>query len=126
MESELFGHEKGAFTGAVERPAGLFELANGGTLFLDEIGEIPSADPGQMLRVLDDSRSPTARRPKRIQLDVRVSRPPTAISKRSWSAEHFRQDLFYRLNVFRRPDAAAARAQGRSARPLRGRACSRR
>ena len=100
IESELFGREKGAFTGAHARQVGRFEVANGGTLFLDEIGEIPVELQAKLLRVLQDGEFERLGSPKTIKVDVRV----IAATSRDLKAEvrngRFREDLFYRLNVF--------------------------
>ena len=100
MESELFGHEKGAFTGAVERRAGCFELAQGGTLLLDELAEMPIATQAKLLRVLEDSRVRRLGGKSETLVDVRVvaatNRPPEEAIKKG----QLREDLYYRLNVF--------------------------
>jgi DNA-binding NtrC family response regulator len=101
IESELFGHEKGAFTGALERREGCFEQAHGGTLLLDEVGEMPMVAQSKLLRVLEDGRVRRLAGKSEIQLDSRVisatNRPPeAAIEKKT-----LREDLYYRLNVFR-------------------------
>jgi DNA-binding NtrC family response regulator len=100
MESELFGHEKGAFTGAVERRAGCFELAQGGTLLLDELAEMPFGTQAKLLRVLEDSRVRRLGGKTETVVDVRViaatNRPPDEAIKKGL----LREDLFYRLNVF--------------------------
>jgi transcriptional regulator with PAS, ATPase and Fis domain len=100
IESELFGHEKGAFTGAVAARAGCFELANRGTLFLDEIAEMPIALQPRLLRVLEDKRVRRLGGAQEFLVDVRVltatnQDPPEAVGKNK-----LREDLFYRLNVF--------------------------
>jgi DNA-binding NtrC family response regulator len=95
IESELFGHERGAFTGAVDRRAGCFERANGGTLFLDEISEMPLAMQPKLLRVLEDSRVQRLGGKGDIDVSVRV----LAATNRS-PAANLRDDLYYRLNVF--------------------------
>jgi len=100
MESELFGHEKGAFTGAVERRAGCFELAQGGTLLLDELAEMPIGTQAKLLRVLEDSRVRRLGGKQESLVDVRVlastnRKPEEAIRK-----GQLREDLYYRLNVF--------------------------
>ena len=79
MESELFGHEKGAFTGAVAQKKGKFEIANGGTIFLDEIGDMPSATQAKLLRVLQEKEFERVGGTQTIRVDVRFSRPRTKI-----------------------------------------------
>ncbi|MGH9466176.1 MAG: sigma-54-dependent transcriptional regulator [Terriglobales bacterium] len=100
MESEIFGHEKGAFTGAMERRAGCFELAEGGTLLLDEIGEMPVATQAKLLRVLEERRLRRLGSRQELAVNVRVlaatNRPP----QESVAAGQLRSDLYYRLNVF--------------------------
>lgn len=100
MESELFGHEKGAFTGAVERRAGCFELAQQGTLLLDEIGDMPVATQAKLLRVLEDGRVRRLGAQKEQQVDVRVLASTNQSLDKSIVEGRFRSDLFYRLNVF--------------------------
>src|SRR5271155_3716868 len=100
MESELFGHEKGAFTGAVERRAGCFELAQNGTVLLDEIGDMPAATQAKLLRVLEDQRVRRLGGKNEIQLDVRVIASTNAPLDAAIREGRFREDLFYRLNVF--------------------------
>jgi len=95
IESELFGHEKGAFTGAMERSAGCFEQAHGGTLFLDEIGEMPQSTQPKLLRVLEDLRVRRLGGKHEIPVDVRVL---AATSQELES--HLREELYYRLSVF--------------------------
>ncbi|NVN98340.1 MAG: sigma-54-dependent Fis family transcriptional regulator [Geobacteraceae bacterium] len=100
LESELFGHEKGAFTDAKERKQGLFEAANRGTIFLDEVGEMDPAVQAKLLRVLE---SRTIRRIggiKNIEVDVRVIAATNRNLKEAMQNGSFREDLFYRLNVF--------------------------
>ncbi len=99
MESELFGHEKGAFTSAVSSKPGRFELASGGTLFLDEIGEIPNEMQVKLLRVLQESEFERVGGIKTIQVDVRLIAATNRDLKREIAANAFREDLFYRLNV---------------------------
>jgi DNA-binding NtrC family response regulator len=95
VESELFGHEKGAFTGAMERSAGCFEQAHGGTLFLDEIGEMPQSTQPKLLRVLEDLRVRRLGGKSEIAVDVRV------LAATSQTLEtHLREELYYRLSVF--------------------------
>ena len=100
MESELFGHEKGAFTGAVERRAGCFELAQNGTVLLDEIGDMPIATQAKLLRVLEDGRVRRLGGKSEIQLDVRVIAATNAPLDNAIREGRFREDLYYRLNVF--------------------------
>jgi two-component system, NtrC family, response regulator AtoC len=99
IESELFGYERGAFTGAVSSKPGRFELANGGTLFLDEIGEIPVEMQVKLLRVLQESEFERVGGIKTIRVDVRLVAATNRDLKRLISAGGFREDLFYRLNV---------------------------
>ena len=95
IESELFGHEKGAFTGAMERSAGCFEQAHGGTLFLDEIGEMPQSTQPKLLRVLEDLRVRRLGGKQEIAVDARV------LAATSQELEtHLREELYYRLSVF--------------------------
>ncbi len=100
IESELFGHEKGAFTGAVERRIGCFELAQNGTVLLDEIGDMPAATQAKLLRVLEDQRVRRLGGKSEIQLDVRVIASTNAPLEAAMREGRFREDLFYRLNVF--------------------------
>jgi DNA-binding NtrC family response regulator len=100
MESELFGHEKGAFTGAVDRRAGCFELAQNGTVLLDEIGDMPVALQAKLLRVLEDSRVRRLGGKNEIQLDVRILAATNSPLETAIREGRFREDLFYRLNVF--------------------------
>lgn len=100
VESELFGRERGAYTGALTRQAGRFEMANGSTIFLDEVGELSPEVQAKLLRVLQEGRFERLGNPKSIKVDVRV----IAATNRDLTTEmrkgHFREDLFYRLNVF--------------------------
>jgi DNA-binding NtrC family response regulator len=100
MESELFGHEKGAFTGAVERRQGCFELAQSGTLLLDEIGDMPATTQAKLLRVLEDGRVRRLGGKTEIQLDVRVLASTNSPLDAHIKEGKFREDLYYRLNVF--------------------------
>ncbi len=99
IESELFGYERGAFTGAVASKPGRFELANGGTLFLDEIGEIPIEMQVKLLRALQESEFERVGGIKTIRVDVRLVAATNRDLKRLISSGTFREDLFYRLNV---------------------------
>ena len=101
IESELFGHEKGAFTGAAERRLGRFELADTGTLFLDEIGEIPSPTQVKLLRVLEEREFMRVGGVQPIKVDVRVVAATNQPLRELVENGHFRSDLFYRLNVLR-------------------------
>jgi DNA-binding NtrC family response regulator len=100
IESEIFGHEKGAFTGAVERRIGCFELANGGTLLLDEIGEMPSATQAKLLRVLEERKLRRLGARTEQDVDVRVLAATNRDPSQAVANGHLRADLYYRLNVF--------------------------
>jgi two-component system nitrogen regulation response regulator GlnG len=100
MESELYGHEKGSFTGAVERRPGKFELANGGTLFLDEIGEIPLPLQVKLLKVLEENEVRRVGGARVRKLDVRIVAATNRDLREMTRNRLFREDLFFRLNVF--------------------------
>lgn len=100
LESELFGHEKGSFTGAVERKTGKFELANGGTILLDEIGEMTSTLQAKLLRVLQEREIDMVGGKKPLPVDVRVIATTNRDLQKEISAGRFREDLYYRLSVF--------------------------
>jgi formate hydrogenlyase transcriptional activator len=100
VESELFGHERGAFTGATERRTGRFELAHGGTIFLDEVGELSPEVQVKLLRVLQEHEFERVGGSKTIGVDVRVIAATNRDLVRAVANEKFRQDLYYRLNVF--------------------------
>ena len=99
MESEVFGHERGAFTGAIERRVGCFELADGGTLLLDEIGEMPSATQAKLLRVLEDSKVRRLGSKSEISVDVRVLAATNKVPEEAVAKGQLRSDLYFRLNV---------------------------
>ncbi len=101
LESELFGHEKGAFTGAVSQRVGRFEQSNGATLFLDEIGDLPLAVQGKLLRVLQDGEFSRIGSNTTIKTDVRIIAATNKNLEQEVAARNFREDLFYRLNVVR-------------------------
>lgn len=100
LESELFGHKKGSFTGAVKDKKGLFEAADGGTIFLDEIGDITPKLQAELLRVLDSGEIKPVGSTKTIQVDVRVIAATNKPLEEGISKGWFREDLFYRINVF--------------------------
>lgn len=101
LEAELFGHVKGAFTGAVQGRIGRFEAANRGTIFLDEIGDMPFAVQSKLLRVLQEKEIERLGGNERVSLDVRVIAATNADLEKRVREGRFRQDLYYRLNVFR-------------------------
>ncbi len=100
IESELFGHEKGSFTGAIARKIGRFEVASGGTIFLDEIGEMPLELQSKLLRVLQENQLERIGSTRQINIDVRVIAATNRDLKSQVGAGKFREDLFFRLNVF--------------------------
>ncbi len=99
VESELFGHEKGSFTGATNRKIGLFEVANGGTLFIDEIGELPPAIQPKLLRVLEDGSLRRVGSYQERRVDVRIITATNRDLQKEVDEGRFREDLYYRINV---------------------------
>ncbi|MEW5979456.1 MAG: sigma-54 dependent transcriptional regulator [Acidobacteriota bacterium] len=100
MESEIFGHEKGAFTGALERRLGCFELANGGTIFLDEIAEMPVGTQSKLLRVIEERKFRRLGSKNEIDVDVRIVAATNKQPLKAVEEGELRNDLYYRLNVF--------------------------
>jgi transcriptional regulator with GAF, ATPase, and Fis domain len=100
LETELFGHEKGAFTGAANRKPGKFELAHRGTLFLDEIGELPLALQAKILRALEEKKFERVGGTSLLHVDVRVVAATNRNLRAAIAARQFREDLFFRLSVF--------------------------
>jgi DNA-binding NtrC family response regulator len=100
MESEIFGHEKGAFTGALERRSGCFELANGGTIFLDEIAEMPVGTQSKLLRVIEERKFRRLGSKTETDVDVRVVAATNKKPLKAVEEGYLRNDLYYRLNVF--------------------------
>lgn len=100
IESELFGHEKGAFTGAIDKKIGRFELADGGTVFLDEIGELPIELQAKLLRVLQEGEFERLGNPRSMKVNVRVIAATNRNLEQAIEKKEFREDLYYRLNVF--------------------------
>ena len=117
LESELFGFEKGAFTGAVERKLGKFEQANGGTIFLDEIGDMPLDLQAKILRALQEKEIIRTGGSQSIPVDVRIVAATNQDLEEKVCKKEFREDLYYRLNVVpihARPPAGAERGRARS------------
>ena len=112
LESELFGHEKGAFTGATAFKPGKFDMADGGTIFLDEIGDMPLTLQAKILRVLQEKEFYRVGGSRTIRVDVRFIASTNKNLEKMVQEGTFREDLFYRLNVFTVRTAPAARAQG--------------
>ena len=119
LESELFGHEKGAFTGAVERHIGKFELADGGTLFLDEIGDISAPAQAKILRAIQEGEIQRIGGNKTIKVDVRLIVATNKDLREEVRAGNFREDLFFRIKVIEIDLPAAPRTAGRHPVPRR-------
>ena len=139
IESELFGHEKGSFTGATEKQVGKFEQADRGTIFLDEVGDMSAKTQAKVLRVLQEGEVERLGSARTIKVDVRVIAATNKNLEEEIEKGHFREDLYFRLAVIPILRAAAARAAGRhpaarpalhrrasAARTTRGRSGSRR
>jgi len=112
VESEFFGHEKGAFTGTLARKAWRFEVADGGTIFLDEIGELPRDLQAKLLRVLQEGEFERVGGTQTFKVNVRVIAATNRDPEQAMQAGHLRADLFYRLNVFPIRLPALRRAEG--------------
>ena len=116
MESELFGREKGAFTGSLSRQVGRFELADHSTIFLDEVGDLPPEVQAKILRVLEAKQIERLGNPRPVPVDVRIIAATNRDLEKAVADGKFRKDLYYRLNVFPITAAASARtARGHSA-----------
>ena len=114
VESELFGYERGAFTGAFQKKPGMFELADGGTILLDEIGDMDFKLQAKLLQVLQDQEFQRLGGKETIHVDVRVIAATHCDLEKAIAEGRFREDLYYRLNVVDDPHSAAARAAGRN------------
>ena len=112
LETELFGYEKGAFTGAVARKPGKFEIAHRGTLFLDEIGDLPLTLQAKILRALEEKRFERVGGTASVQVDVRLVAATNRGLKAAVAARRFREDLYFRLSVFPITDPAARERPG--------------
>ena len=112
LESELFGHEKGAFTGAIAQRLGRFEVANGGTIFLDEIGEIPLELQTKLLRVLQEREFERLGSSRTLRTDARLIAATNRDLETMVSDQKFRSDLFFRLNVFPYTSRPCGNARG--------------
>ena len=121
LESELFGHVKGAFTGAIASKKGLFEIADGGTIFLDEVGTLPLETQSRLLRVIQEREFRQVGGLKNIGVDVRIIAATNIDLKEAMEQQRFREDLYYRLNVIsiNLHRSASARGYSPSGRTLR-------